>query len=612
MLNLNLSLKKGGWVYIRPNTDTKDRFMFMLDKLRKLPVISFDRKKKCQLTSINHLDSLYDICREYNFSVTVTDKLEEYHQRFLARLELIKQARTNTEFHSDLWTDDPTCKVEPYQAQAINVCLTSKRYLIGDDMGVGKTVELIGAMCKAFDNGYNKAIIFVLNKLKYQWKDEILRFTKLKPEDISIVDPAVKFKCPLKIVESFNIRNKNSPCRNCKLMEQCKKEKDNPVLRWKRQVSTGRVVISNYEALDKIKDLIIKLGFDFIGMDEVTKLKNHNTKMSKAAQKMSSELPSHSIIIPMSGTFIENRVEEIYPALAIADRRVLGEWYNFRNRYLVLDHFNNVVGYKKEKELTRIINNWMIRRPIEEVWKDRPPLVEDTIMCDMEEDQRQFYNDAKNGCLDNIKDKVMQDKINLADIAPLLNYLIQICDTSEAIDPKKQYSIKFDIMKEKIMEIPQRHKIIIFSFFASKVIPLIAREIKSLKVGKALVITGKTKQKEGEEYKKLFMTDPNYRFLICSDAMGYGANLQAATYVINMDLPWNPAKLDQRIRRAYRRGQKESVTVYNLVTRDTIEDRILEKLGYKRQIFNQFINGGNLKAKKKGLSLKDLIDVLKS
>jgi SNF2 family DNA or RNA helicase len=99
--------------------------------------------------------------------------------------------------------------------------------------------------------------------------------------------------------------------------------------------------------------------------------------------------------------------------------------------------------------------------------------------------------------------------------------------------------------------------------------------------------------------------------------MTYGANLQVANYIVNFDLPWNPAKIDQRIARAMRRGQKESVTVYNLVTRDTIEDRILEKIGYKRQIFNKFINScsegkDTIKPKRSSFGLKELMDILRA
>jgi SNF2 family DNA or RNA helicase len=192
----------------------------------------------------------------------------------------------------------------------------------------------------------------------------------------------------------------------------------------------------------------------------------------------------------------------------------------------------------------------------------------------------------------------------------LINYLIQICDSTETQDIKIKESIKLDTLKDMVEnEIGRNKKILIFSFFGNKVVPLIKRELNGLKIGKCLTITGKTNLKKAEFRKKLFRENPNYRFLICSDTLGYGANLQCAQYVINFDLPWNPAKIAQRIARVYRRGQTQPVFVYNLVTENSIEDHILDKIGSKKALFQEMLGG---KKVKKQLSISDLLAALKA
>ncbi len=613
MQSIQLSLRKGGWININPKADTSPKFLKIIDNLKKIPVICYDKKLKRQYTSIYYLDKIYDICREYGYDVLVSENLEEYHQRFLAKQEHIKEQFNNTEFHSDLWTDDQNFKIRPYQAKAINVLLAAKRYLESDDMGLGKSAILIATICKAFEMDYNRALIIVNNRLKYQWVSEIIKFTKILRSDISVLDTSSKFECPLKITDKLDLRN--SPCKFCERKEKCVEERHDPDLKWRKQLSEGRIVIANYEALEKIKNAVVnvKQMFDFVGFDEATRLKNWKSTMAKAAFFISKNLPSNSFVIPMSGTFIENRLEEIYPPFNIIDKRILGETYNFKNNYLITDYWNKIIGVRNPKRLKKIIKGSMIRRTIDEVWTERPPLIEITKICDMTSKQREFYNETKLGVLKNLADKEAEGKINMAQIGALLNYLLQVSDTTETLDPTLKESGKIDTLLDMIKdEIDPTYKMIIFSFFGNKVVPIIEREITKLKMGDCVVITGKTKQPEGEKRKERFMTDPKCRFMICSDAMSYGANLQCARYVVNFDLRWNPATIAQRIRRAYRMGQTKSVTVLNFVSPDSIEEMILEALGTKTKLFNDFIGDGQSKPAKKKITMGDMIKMLKS
>lgn len=613
MQSLYLSLRKGGWVNITPRADTAPKFQKLIDNLKKIPVISYDKKIKKQYTSIHYLDKLYKICAEYGYDVMVTENLEEYHQRYKLRKTKIKEAFLKIDFHSDLWTDDPKYTLRPYQAKAVNVLLVAKRYMQGDDMGLGKTAMLIATMCKAFEMDYNRALIVVNNRLKYQWVNEILKFTKIPRSEISVLDTSQKFQCPLKITDKLNLRSQ--PCKSCELKDKCKEQRDDPDLKWRKQLSEGRIVIANYEALEKIKNAVVhpKMKFDFIGMDEATRLKNWTSSMAKAGAFIAKGIPQNSFVIPMSGTFIENRLEEIYPPFNIIDKRILGETYNFKNRYLITDYWNKIIGVRNAKSLKRIILEWMIRRTIDEVWTDRPPLVEFNKICDMTPQQREFYNQTKAGILKELENKEIEGKVNMAQIGALLNYLMQVSDSTETIEPSLKESGKIDTLKDMIKdEIDPNYKIIIFSFFGNKMVPIIKREIESLKMGECVAITGATKQAEGEARKEKFINDPKCRFMVCSDAMSYGVNLQCARYVINFDIRWNPATMAQRMRRAYRMGQTKSVTVINMISPESIDEMVLEKIGTKQQLFNDFIGDGQSKVVKKKIGMVDLLKMLKS
>lgn len=586
MVSIYLNLLSYGQLSIKVVTDSKEKFFQVNEKLKSIPVIEFDKKRKCLISNIYFLDRLYRLFSKYNWDYYTTTRIEEYKVFHDNRLERIVKARDNKEFSSKYWTDNPDCKMHDYQAQAINLCWTAKRYLQGDDCGCGKTIVAIGLACKAFENDYTKALMVVNNRLKYQWKSEILKFTKFTSEEVVVIDPAAKITCPLKLTDNPDFRTK--PCRGCELIDKCRKGKD-VTKKVTNQLKSGKLVIINWEALDKYKKIIIKY-FDQFYLDEATRMKNYTAKMCKAMYFIEDNVDKDSIFIPMSGTFIENRAEEIYPAMRLVDKRLLGNFTNFKNRYLITDYFGNVLGYRREKELRKLIDLKIIRRELCEVWKDHPDLIEGYRYCEMTEKQRDIYDAAKEGALKDIKDKALAKKINITEIAPLISYLIRICDTTETIDNTKKESGKMDVLKEILTnEIGKKNKVIIFTFFGNEVAPILQREVSDLKIGKCLKITGKTTQKDAEELKRQFIHDPECRFLVCSDALSYGANLQCANYVINYDLPWNPAKLYQRIARCFRQGQTQTVYAINMVTKDSVEDMIVEKIFNKKKIFKMFL-----------------------
>jgi SNF2 family DNA or RNA helicase len=597
---------------VKVKSPSKEYFTAAIDKLRTIPVISFVNDKesgdKYYKISIFFLDKLRKIAFEGNYGLYITDLVIENEKRLKIRFENFEKCKQDSTFESPFWTDDPQKKILPYQAQAVNICLRAKRYLVGEDLGLGKTIEAIGIICKAVEDGYERILVVCPNRIKMQWKSEILIFTKFKDEEVGVISTKIDFKCFLGKTDKPHFLSRI--CKGCEKLQECKEFKNDPEKRLKIFLEEKRILICNYEVMDKYKKIFCNSDIDVLILDEASRIKNSSTITFKAIKTIVDSLPSDSFVIPMSGTFIENKLEEIYPPLSLVNKAVVGEYHNFKNHYLIYDFWGNVTGYRNQKELKALIDNWIIRRSVDEVWKDRPVLIEKNVECEMTEKQRVIYEKAKEGVLNELKDKEKEGKINFAEIGALMNYLIQICDSAETVDHGVEESGKMETLIDIVSnEISSKHKILIFSFFANKMIPIIKREMS--KFGKCLTITGGIPIELSERRKMLFKTRKRVRFLICSDSMAYGANLQEARYVINFDLPWNPAKLDQRIRRVYRRGQTHTVNVINLVTPNSVENRILDKLAEKRKLFDYFLHYSTLK-KKSSLSLDDMLEIIKA
>lgn len=459
----------------------------------------------------------------------------------------------------------------------------------------GKTIEALATMCYAFEYGYNRALIVVMASLKEQWKQEILDFTDFTEDDIIILGDNKKVKCKTGAVEKFHGGKK--VCKECLHFSNCQLMKQSPDKIRRHQLLKQRnvpIVITNYGMVYKYSDQLINGGFDIYIVDEASKIKNVRSQQTRGMMKLARKFDDYDIFMPMSGTLIENRIQEFYPVFSMIDEAIFGSWTNFKNRYLVLDFFGKAVDVQNQEELKKIVDKFMIRRTLDQVWKDRPPLYEMNRYCEMSPIHEKNYNEILDGKAKELRDEI-DKKINKMEVASLLVHLTMVADTLESVkDLGKHsagdYSCKIVMLKD-MLENEIDGKVVIFSRYAKRVIPIIRRELKRIGVDN-LLITGATKTEKRSSIVRKFGKKDKYKVLICSDAMGYGANIQCANYLINFDLPWNPAVIDQRIARLYRKGQKKSVTVINLITKNTVEDLILDKIYGKRKMFDEFMGAG--------------------
>jgi SNF2 family DNA or RNA helicase len=209
----------------------------------------------------------------------------------------------------------------------------------------------------------------------------------------------------------------------------------------------------------------------------------------------------------------------------------------------------------------------------------------------MEPAQSVLYKDAYNGVLKELRDKKQEKKINLATVLALIQYLMQIACTAEVLEIEKtasSYSCKIKELKNILEEEIGDKQVVVFCGYPYKVTPFIVRDL-TVSGYKTITVSGK--DSDVTERIQRFK-DKEAQVLICSDVISYGYNLQFMRYVVNFNLPWNPALLDQRIARVYRKGQQHNVVVLNLITKETIDEKVLETISEKRKLFESVLGYG--------------------
>lgn len=444
-------------------------------------------------------------------------------------------------------------KLYPYQEQGAMHLAFGRRAMLADDMGLGKTIQAIAAAALLKEmRDIQKAVVICPASLKHQWAREIRRFTTL----------------PVTVVEG-NLEARRELYREPSFFK-----------------------IINYELVRFDMDELLKLHPDLIILDEAQRIKNWRAKTAM----MVKSLPSRYAFV-LTGTPLENRIDELYSIFQFLDPRILGPLWHFNDRFYELEKTKSgsykVLGYKNIDELRALIKPYVLRRTRDEVLKDLPERVDNNFFVEMTDKQQYAYDEFKEklGRLIYISKR---RPLTPKERELLLMYLIKmrlICNAlalhdkeieikdSEATAPK--LGELDEILTEEIAS--NGHKAVIFSQWAN-MLELTEPILKRVGLGYVKLTGDVPSAKRGDLIQKFF-DDPDCRVFLSTDAGGVGLNLQAASLVINLDLPWNPAVLEQRIARAHRHGQKSSVQVINLVAKDTIEERMLDTLAAKKNVF---------------------------
>ncbi len=453
-------------------------------------------------------------------------------------------------------------KTKPYkhQEECVQFGLEVDRFLLGDEMGLGKTKEIIDlALVKKIKYGYKHCLIVCcVNGLKWNWEEEV----GIHSDE----------KCHI-------LGNRKNRRGKWVVKSRTSKLEDVLALRSKKFDDTY-FIITNVETLrDKeISDELAKLCDDniisMIAVDEVHRCSSTEAQQSKGLLKLKTES-----MIAMTGSPIMNSPLDLYVTLNWLgyDRH---EFVDFKNHFCRLGKFNSIIGYKNMEQIQDILKIMMLRRLKDDVL-DLPDKVYLNEYVEMGKQQEQIYNEVVDGLREQV-DLIAQARNPLANLIRLR----QATGHTSIISSQVSCSSKFDRCCELVDEyVSQGHKVIVFSNWSSMIDLL---KLSLMKYNPA-VITGEVIDRQSE--KNRFMNDEDCK-VICGTfgAMGVGFTLTAADIVIMIDQPWTWAVYSQAVDRAHRIGAKNTVTVINLITKNTIDERINDIVMNKKLVSETVID----------------------
>lgn len=435
----------------------------------------------------------------------------------------------------------------PYQKEGVIFATGRSGAIIADDMGLGKTVQAIGAavMKKALF-GFKKTLIVCPASLKEQWKQEIGKFSHEK----AVIAEGLPD-------ERADIYRTNK----------------------------AYFVIVNYETVLRDLHELNRMEPDFIILDEAQRIKNYTTITADTIKRLQRR---HALVI--TGTPLENRLIELYSIVQFIDPDFLGPLWDFSWRHCYFDEINKnkITGHYNLKALKKRLEPILIRREKRNVIKELPNITEINVPITMHPEQEMYHSGFARGIASILRKKFMTPYDHQR-LMLLMTNMRMVCDSTYLIDKETYFSPKLHELKYILLEkldIKQAGtKVIIFSEWIS-MLHLIGKLLQDMGVG-FVRLSGKVAVKHRGKLIEKFEKDPHTKVFLSTEAGGSGLNLQVADTVINFELPWNPAKKNQRLGRIDRIGQKKNkLTVISLITRRSIETKIASGLTLKQTLFD--------------------------
>jgi superfamily II DNA or RNA helicase len=463
-----------------------------------------------------------------------------------------RQAEVEALLAADQQAPGLQARLYPFQLKGAAFLASRGRALLADDMGLGKTIQAIAAACVLRARGeLTRALIVCPASLKHQWASEIQRFTDM---DVQIVGgPAAERQGQYEANASFTI--------------------------------------VNYELVLRDQAFIHQAAPDLLILDEAQRIKNWRTKTAGAVKGLRSRF-----VFVLTGTPLENRLDDLYSLLQVVDPRVLGPLWSFNERFIVREEGKSrISGYKNLEELRRRFAPVLLRRGKDDVLLDLPSRTDTRLVIALTKRQRDHMEEAT-ATAAQIASRAAKRPLTPQEehrLFAAMQRARMACNASDLVDKEQATCPKLDEFEQIISELCVDHarKVVVFSEWERFQVMAAARADK-LGVGYVRLHGGVPTPKRGALIDR-FRDDPTCRVFFSTDAGGVGLNLQFASTLINLDLPWNPAVLEQRIGRIHRHGQAEPVHVVLAIAEDSFEARLERVLAGKRSLFQAAVTMGD-------------------
>ncbi len=431
---------------------------------------------------------------------------------------------------------------------------------LADDMGLGKTLQSLAIILQHATNG--PSLVVAPTSVSTNWLSEVDRFTPT-----------------LKIVQLAG------------------KDRQTTI------AGLGKfdLMITTYTLLQQEIEPLSRVSWQTIVLDEAQAIKNAATKRSQAAMALHG-----SFKLITTGTPLENHLGELWNLFQFINPGLLGTHKQFNERYAVpIERFNN---REARLRLKKLIRPFILRRIKSEVLEELPPRTDVTLEVSMSREELHFYEALRQNALDQLEQSGDNRGRHLQVLTEIMRLRQACCNPRLIARDTSIPSSKLSVFSALIEElIAGGHKVLVFSQFIGHLD--IIREYLDKERITYQYLDGSTSSRHRKERVEAFQSGSGDLFLISLKAGGLGLNLTAADYVIHMDPWWNPAVEDQASDRAHRIGQTRPVTIYRLVCKNTIEEKIVQLHQEKRELADSLLEGTDISGR---LSTQELIDLIRA
>lgn len=486
-----------------------------------------------------YLDSL----KKTKYSIISTDNLFD---NFIKNFYEYKDSNLSLE---------DTSILRDYQLTGVkwlyNLAKTGFGGILADEMGLGKTIQVIYYIKQMLkDSPTSKFLIVVPTSLAYNWEHEF---------------------------DSFASQIKKAICIGSK-------EKRKHIL---KDLNKINVIITTYGLLREDEEIYENLNFNTMIIDEAQNIKNNHAGITKVVKSIKAETK-----FALTGTPLENSILELWSIFDFIMPGYLANLTKFQSKYKIKDFDED--SEILIKGLSKQINPFILRRKKSDVVKELPEKLINDIYIDLKDEQKKLYVAELNRVKEEMNKIIKEEGMNKARflILQLLTKLRQICiDPSIVYDNYSDGSNKIEQLENIVSEYTKNnHKVLIFSSFKTA-LNIVKEKLNNAKI-KTYMIDGSVPAKTRIEMVDNFNENDDIKvFLIMLKSGGTGLNLASADVVIHLDLWWNPQAENQATDRAHRIGQTNTVEVIHLITKGTIEEKILELQNKKRILSDKLIDG---------------------
>ncbi len=432
--------------------------------------------------------------------------------------------------------------------------------LLADDMGLGKTVQAIAMMVLKAAAG--PILVAAPTSVCGNWAAELGRFA-----------PGLR---PIRFAETGD------------------REEAIDAL------GPGDVLIVSYGLLARERERLAAVPWAMAILDEAQQIKNADTQRAEASRRLEA-----GFRLALTGTPVENDLDELWSLFAFVNPGLLGGREKFARRFVTPIARDN--DARAKAALRALIRPFLLRRTKAQVLAELPPRTEQTLLVEQEPEERAFYEALRRRALERLEE-VGAARTRIHILAEITRLRQACCHPSLAAPDCSVGSAKLEAFLDLVERLGEgRHRALVFSQFVGHLARV--RAALDAKGVDYQYLDGATPAAEREKRVAAFQAGAGDLFLISLKAGGFGLNLTAADYVIHLDPWWNPAVETQASDRAHRIGQQRPVTIYRLIVKDSIEERIVALHRQKRDLADALLEGADASAR---LSEEALIGLIRS